>query len=461
MENPLRRIGILGHVGATNLGDEAIIAAVIQNLRERCPRAELCAFTSNPQDTFERHGLPAFPLRRGSISIKGRQDPPRTHVPPPTVSGRLKDLLKRIPCIYSVLKAAAGSAGYAVGAVHELMFLVSSYRHAKRLDLLIIAGSHQLNDFVGGPWAFPYTLLKWTVMARIAGARVAVLSVGAGPIDSGWGKRFVRWTLALACYRSYRDERSRDLVVKMGAAGENLFVPDLAFSLTMPQIQSRPVSQEIIGINPLPFFDTWYWYRSDAQLYRDYVTKMARTAEFVIDNGYAVWLFPTQLRADPPVIEDVRRNMRERYRHHLVNWRVQNFEDLAAGITSCRLVIATRYHGILMSLLLNTPVLALAYHGKSKDVMELLGQSKYALDAAAWDVRSLADLFLQLDRERHQAAEQIALRLPSIRRTLARQYDVLLGPIASQPRREMVASHRPESSPVAAGIRPPAEGAMK
>src|SRR2546428_11026430 len=119
--------------------------------------------------------------------------------------------------------------------------------------------------------------------------------------------------------------------------------------------------------------------------------------------------------------------MHERYRHHLLNWPVENFEDLAAGIRACRFVVATRYHGILISFLLNTPVLALAYHGKSKDLMGLLRQDKYVLDAASWDLKNLADLFFELDRERKREAEQIALRLPSIRRTLAHQYDALFG----------------------------------
>jgi len=72
-------------------------------------------------------------------------------------------------------------------------------------------------------------------------------------------------------------------------------------------------------------------------------------------------------------------------------------------------------------------VLALAYHGKSKDLMRLLGQDKFVLDAACWDLQSLPDLFFQLDRQRRQITEEIALRLPSIRGMLAAQYDAVLG----------------------------------
>ena len=50
----MKRVGILGHVGNKNLGDEAIIAAVIQGVRRRCPDVWLCGFTANPHDTTAR-----------------------------------------------------------------------------------------------------------------------------------------------------------------------------------------------------------------------------------------------------------------------------------------------------------------------------------------------------------------------------------------------------------------------
>jgi len=441
MQNSFKRIGILGHVGAGNLGDEAIIAAVIQNLRERCPHAEICAFTTNAEDTQERHHLPAFPLRRDAAPIAVRQIGFSSATPSSSPFERLKNSLKRVPGVYWVLKAVRDFASSSVGVVQELGFITASYRRMKRVDLLIVAGSHQLNDFVGGAWAFPYTLLKWALLARIAGAQVALLSVGAGPIHSRLGRQFIRWTLALACYRSFRDERSRNLVVEMGASGENLYVPDLAFSLRIAgPVRLRQASRPVVGINPLPFFDRWYWYKSDEHLYLEYVRKLAAVTEFLIDNGYDVWLFPTQLRADPAVIKDVRCAMREGYHSSLVNWPVQTFDELTEGIHACRVVIATRYHGILIALLLKRPVLALAYHGKSQDLMSLLGQAHYALDATCWDVPTISDLFFEIERERDQVTERIASRLPTIRRALANQYDVLIG--HDLPKRESAASEQ-------------------
>src|SRR5208337_1496805 len=59
-----RRIGVFSHGGLKNLGDEALFAAVIQNVRLRVPDAQIVGFTANPEDTESRHGIPAYPIAR-------------------------------------------------------------------------------------------------------------------------------------------------------------------------------------------------------------------------------------------------------------------------------------------------------------------------------------------------------------------------------------------------------------
>ena len=74
---PAKRIAIYGNVGTLNLGDEATIAAVIQNIRLRAPTADLFAFVLYPQDTKERHGTPSVPHTQWvCFSGTGRARPP-------------------------------------------------------------------------------------------------------------------------------------------------------------------------------------------------------------------------------------------------------------------------------------------------------------------------------------------------------------------------------------------------
>ena len=52
------KVGIFGHYGNANLGDEAITRAAIQSVRRHIPGAEIACFSINPADSEarQRHG---------------------------------------------------------------------------------------------------------------------------------------------------------------------------------------------------------------------------------------------------------------------------------------------------------------------------------------------------------------------------------------------------------------------
>src|SRR5882762_5728570 len=102
-ERPPTRIGILGHIGTKNLGDEAIMAAVIQEIRERYPAAEIIGITFDPVDTRERHSIPSFPLRRGGGGGgRGVGASPLSTLS--LLTARIKSAIKAAPNWYAVLK---------------------------------------------------------------------------------------------------------------------------------------------------------------------------------------------------------------------------------------------------------------------------------------------------------------------------------------------------------------------
>ncbi|MFL6056620.1 MAG: polysaccharide pyruvyl transferase family protein [Actinoallomurus sp.] len=53
------RIGVLGSYGGLNLGDEAILACVLDSLRQIRPTAERIVFSRHPEHTRDRFGIPA------------------------------------------------------------------------------------------------------------------------------------------------------------------------------------------------------------------------------------------------------------------------------------------------------------------------------------------------------------------------------------------------------------------
>src|SRR4051812_22869383 len=63
------RVGITGSYGGLNLGDEAILHSIIEQLRREVPGGEISVFLRDAHDTKKRHGVErAIPVRKLSRS---------------------------------------------------------------------------------------------------------------------------------------------------------------------------------------------------------------------------------------------------------------------------------------------------------------------------------------------------------------------------------------------------------
>ena len=166
------------------------------------------------------------------------------------------------------LRAARRLAGRVLRDIawtaHEVVYCLRVFRRVRHLDLLLIAGSNQLADNFGGPRQFPYVNLRWSVLARLAGCRVAWLSVGAGPLHSPWSRRFVRASLRIADYVSVRDKGSLRVLREIGVRRDVRIAPDLAHGLEHEPVPRERragdrLSRGTVAINPMPIFDGRYW----------------------------------------------------------------------------------------------------------------------------------------------------------------------------------------------------------
>ncbi len=443
---PRRRIGIIGHGGTKNLGDEALFATVIQNVRRRLPEAEVIGFTINPADSRERHGIECFPIRRLEETRAAVTQPslasPEPNAPPntPEVIGTLaafRRTVKAIPGIRPLFLGSRWLARTIVSVLAEPKFLIESYRRLKGVELLLAAGGQQLNDGYGGPWGYPFTLYKWTLLAKCAGAKIAFLSVGAGPIDSPLSKFFFKRVLNRVHYRSYRDGISSALIKNMGIKGSHPVLPDLVYSLRLPEPRPAPSdgARAVVGANPVPFFASHYWPAPDPARYQEYVRKLAGFAEWLDRSGHSVLFFPTQVRADVITIKDIRAAMNgSGHSPNLLTARpIQNLEDLVSEISRADLVVANRYHGILISLMMNKPVLGIAYHEKSRELMETAGQGDYVLKVDSFTVDDLIKRFQAMEANAPEIKKRIAERLTPLRNALEAQYDTVFGLIGVRP----------------------------
>jgi polysaccharide pyruvyl transferase WcaK-like protein len=436
------KIGILGHVKGNNLGDESIIASVIENVKKRKPHADIYGFTANPTDTYARHKIVSFPIRRvqpesertakNEIGVTGVINEIRplkfTHI--------IKNFIKKLPPIYKIIKIIIKIPKAIKEIFLESFFLIKCFQNLKEIDLLIIAGSQQLIDFIG-VWIQPYTIFKWVCLSRITGTKVAFLSLGAGPISMHLGRFFIKYSLKHACYISVRDESSKKTLEDIGFKGEISVFPDLVYSLGIKfDKPSRSIqkSKPIVAINPVPFSDPLYWPGSNNETYEKYIRSLARFAEWLMQRDYSILFFPTQLSLDPPVIADIRRVMKNEFPsldfdNKVIDWPVKSFDDLTSAILKANIVVATRFHGVVIPFILDKPVIAVAYHEKTFNLMAQMGQSEYVLDIHQCDENQLQERFTILESQETKAKIEIEQKVSIFRKALDTQYDRLVAMI--------------------------------
>lgn len=423
-----KKIGIMGPFGFGNLGDAAIQQAMIQNIQNYYPDAEIYGFSLNPEDTETRHGIPSF--------LMCNTDPKKWWGG--DKKSFISSMLLRVVCGIRtipnpILRKMGGLVKLPLQLVLELITMVRASQLLKGMDLFIVSGGGQLDDYWGGVWQNPYSLLLWGTLARLRKTKFLMVSLGAGPINSPLSKLFIRGALRLANYRSYRDEDSRKYIEKVvGFKRNDLIYPDLAHSLDLNQYQKFSFQQKhryVVGVGPMTYFDPRVWPEKDSSVYLSYLTKLASFVSWLIQKQYGILFFTgeaSETLGDQPVIQDLRNILKENgvtdLEGQIIEEPIETLDDLMSGLAMADLVVASRFHGVLLSQLMNKPVLALSYHPKVDMLMTDTGQTEYCLPIDSFDVETLKERFISLEMNSNNIKEQLAKRVQEYRDALDKQY---------------------------------------
>ncbi len=404
------------------MGNEMTMSAMIQNLRRLHPDIVLCGFSWNPQDTFERHGIPSFPIKRGGRASKGSHGPSEAK---DSGTSNWKTRLQR----YRNLSRAAK---YISAPLLESAFLNRIRGYLRGLDLLVFAGTGPFTDSWGGVMGFPYSISQWTHLCRISGTKVAVVSAGAGPLNSWASKRLIGSALRQTAYRSFRDEYSKQLVEDLELRGDTYVFPDLAFSLTIPDAApiAWPENRKDVAITGLPYRKPGWWENPNAEAYGRYLDSVAEFASWLLNAGYTVRLVPTQFRMDPEFISDLKSRIQLRglraFASRLVAEPAGTFEQVLAQLSKASVVVTSRFHGVVFSYLLGRPVLGISYHPKINELMKDFGQEEFCVDLSTLDIDDLRRRFRRLEANKLRASNRIQRTVGLYRVSLEEQYERLL-----------------------------------
>jgi polysaccharide pyruvyl transferase WcaK-like protein len=438
------RIGILGPYSSRNFGDTSIQMAVISSLRRYFPDAELVGICPDPVDTEVTHGIPAFPLS----GLNRDSRPGRVYV---TKTGTHKRyarniprfMLRKIEEVYERVGATCSITLFrrlldllfiicqrffrAVDSMHEIGAGIPNIASCCRsMDLLLISGSGQLDDFWGGPWKHPFSLLTWSSFSRLCGARVAVLGIGWDDLSTRLGRRFAFTALRLAHYRAFRDSGT---LQKLSAAGldlESHVCPDPAFGLPVPSRSRVENRQPVIMVCPISFRA---WLRQPDASYSNYIESLIDSCRQWVREGYIVRIANSQTTADIPMVRELADRLHstsiDSGRFQFSDTRsVSGYLEIAR---SADLVVASRLHALILAAVAETPMVAVSYGRKVSQLMADLRFGDYCLDLHGLKAEQLQATVARAYGDRKRMREVLLQLLPEYRKQLDLQYDNIKG----------------------------------
>jgi polysaccharide pyruvyl transferase WcaK-like protein len=164
---------------------------------------------------------------------------------------------------------------------------------------------------------------------------------------------------------------------------------------------------------------------------------MVRFSRWLIDRGYDIVLLKSQTVADALVAEDLLRELHETApavdvgRIH--NPSTSTRDELMAHIATCDLVVGVRFHCHVLPFVLGIPVVGIAYHDKSADLMDYMGQSEFSIPVSELSFDSLVDRFSALESKKDAIEDSIRRRSQVCRDLLYRHFDEIANAVVGKP----------------------------
>jgi len=352
------KIVISGFYGLGNTGDEAILEAIIDNLREELHNPEITVFSLSPEKTAKQHNVK-------SVYRGWRHDN----------KGKIKAL--------------------------------------READLLISGGGGLLQDtyptkFIFGP--LPYYLLI-VFLAKLCGTKVMFFSQGIGPVNSTWGKILMKVFANMADFVTVRDQYSKELLHKLGVTKPKTVVTaDIVFAFKHKVddacLNSLPLtgSEKLVAVSVRPWFS-----------HGEYYSQLAETLDRLIEEEQITPVFvPMEGHHDVRASQQVMEKMKHKESCHLLG---PNFlpNQYLHFISHCQMTIGLRLHSLIFSALAGVPHIGISYDKKVESLLKRSGMWDYSFQLGEINVEKLIANAKYILAHREQLSEMVKKNAESMK----------------------------------------------
>jgi polysaccharide pyruvyl transferase CsaB len=362
MRNGNSKILITGSYGQGNTGDEAILTAIVDQLRARMPDARLVVVAGDTETIRDQFGVETVWW------------------------GDWAGIAQAVRQSDMVIQGGGG-----------IFFDYS--------------GFHPWNLFENGaPDLAHYG--GFSLLANLYRKPFMIYGVGVGPLISDSGREMVKIAHSLADKITVRDVESKSTLEELGIESNRIEVTaDPAFSMRpADEARAREIlsehgidcSRPVIGVTARPW-DYEITQSEWEQSLADAISELAHSKQAQI------LLIPFHKGYDDGPLSRIRERLRTASEVFVLgnvhgNQYVPN--EIAGVIGACDLLIGMRLHSILFAILTATPAVALAYDPKVRSLARRIGHEEICVDLA--DLSRLKDVIDNVWERREELSRDFA-----------------------------------------------------
>lgn len=342
----MTKIAIHGFYGQGNLGDEAILKALLQEF-SKFSAIKVVVFSSNPKQVSITHGVKSI------------------H------SQKRKSFLRRI---------------------WEL----------KTSNLFILGGGGLLKDY-GSDSSSLKEWLRLLQLAKKLNVKTAICVVGVENIRYDKSKKLLRDVLDRVDLITVRDHNSKDILVDIGVTNEVKVVTDpvvLLANINTNKIKDTSITPKVI-ICVRHWFDKGF-YIEKPEINENFIRSLSAAADFLIEHYNAEICFipfrTTSYDDDRIVAKEVVTYMKNKDRIH-INLHAPEVDKFIEIAKQSSLVIGMRLHSLILATSAGVPVIGLEYMPKVKAYMDSIGQNEYSLELGTITGGKLINLIENIFKE--------------------------------------------------------------
>jgi len=195
----------------------------------------------------------------------------------------------------------------------------------------------------------------------------------------------------------------------------------------IPGGHNRNGQKAVIGVGLMTYYSKRADPLNDEAIYREYITKVAAFVIQLLERNYTVRLLIGDTAYDGRAQQDLREILEGKGLNfedgRIIEEPSSSFDELLSQLAASDVVVASRFHNVLLALMVTKLVVALSYHEKDDALMAGAGMAEFCQDIEHIDVDKLIAQVATLERNATNLKPQLEQKTETFRRDLDEQYD--------------------------------------